>query len=359
MNDFLTMIKSIDLNNLLNIFDIQIAIAVILVFTLFRGVFATTIISIYYKIIKKNKKAKDSSLYRYLTTLSVLLGVFIAINILPTNKQVLYYMSLALKIVFIIFITKCLTTLTAEDSVVMKYINKGNQSKPVNILIAKIVRALMWVVSGFIILYELGYDLNGLVAGLGVGAAVISLAAQDMVKSLLGGMAILTDKPFVIGDWIECGKYQGTVIDITYRSTRLKAANNAVITIPNSIITADYVINWNRLASRRLDLELTLALDTSSEKLEKVTKQVAFAIENDPDVIKDTVHVNVTEITSTGILIGIILYERVTDYYKYLKIKQRLICTILDVLEKENVELAYPAQSVYIKDREKQTTVDV
>ena len=59
MNDFLTMIKSIDLNNLLNIFDIQIAIAVILVFTLFRGVFATTIISIYYKIIKKNKKAKE------------------------------------------------------------------------------------------------------------------------------------------------------------------------------------------------------------------------------------------------------------------------------------------------------------
>mgnify|MGYP003297587616 CR=1 FL=1 len=53
MNDFLTMIKSIDLNNLLNIFDIQIAIAVILVFTLFRGAFATTIISIYYKIIKE------------------------------------------------------------------------------------------------------------------------------------------------------------------------------------------------------------------------------------------------------------------------------------------------------------------
>ena len=215
-----------------------------------------------------------------------------------------------------------------------KYINKGNQSKPVNILIAKIVRALMWVVSGFIILYELGYDLNGLVAGLGVGAAVISLAAQDMVKSLLGGMAILTDKPFVIGDWIECGKYQGTVIDITYRSTRLKAANNAVITIPNSIITADYVINWNRLASRRLDFSLTLSLDTSSEKLEKITKQVAFALENDSDVIRDTVYVNVTEITPTGILIGIILYERVTDYYKYLDVRQRLICTILDVLEK-------------------------
>lgn len=350
MDNIVSMLENIDIKNLMDIFDIQIAIAVILVFTLFRGAFATAIIKIYYRIVKKNKKAKESSLYKYLTTLSVLIGVYLAINILPSSKTVLYYMNLVFKITFIIFITKCLTTLTAEDSIVMKYFNKDKPSKPVNVLLAKIVRVLMWVVSGFIILYELGYDLNGLVAGLGVGAAVISLAAQDLVKSLLGGMAILTDKPFIIGDWIECGKYQGTVIDITYRSTRIKSANNAIITIPNSIITADYVINWNKLSSRRLDLSLNLALDTTSEKIEKVTKQITFALENDKDVLKDTVQVHVSEITTTGISITIFLYERETDYYKFLNVRQRLICTILDVLEKENVELSYPGQSVYIKD---------
>lgn len=353
MNDFVSLLKTIDVKSLMDIFDIQIAIAVILVFTLFRGAFATAIIKIYYKIVNKNKKAKESSLYKYLTTLSILIGVYLAINILPTNKTVMYYMNLALRIAFIVFITKCLTTLTMEDSIVMKYINKEENAKPVNVLIAKIVRALMWVVCGFIIMYELGYNLNGLATGLGLGAAIISLAAQDLVKSLLSGMAILTDKPFIIGDWIECGKYQGTVIDITYRSTRIKAANNSIITIPNSIVTAEYVLNWNKLTSRRIDLNLNLSLDTPSEKLDKITKQIEFALQNDKDVLRDTVEVHVSEITTNGINVLIFLYEKVTDYYKFLDVKQRLICTILSVLEKENVELSYPGQSIVIKQQEK------
>lgn len=353
MDNLVAFLKTIDVKSLMDIFDIQIAIAVILIFTLFRGAFATAIIKIYYKIVNKNKRAKDSSLYKYLTTLSVLIGVYFAINILPTNKIVLHYMSLALRIAFIIFITKCLTTLTLEDSIVMKYFNKEEQAKPVNLLIAKIVRALMWVVGGFIIIYELGYNLSGLATGLGIGAAVISLAAQDLVKSLLSGMAILTDKPFIIGDWIECGKYQGTVIDITYRSTRIKAANNSIITIPNSIVTAEYVLNWNKLTSRRIDMNLNLALDTTSEKIEKVTKQIKFALQNDKEVINDTVEVHVNEISTTGINVMIILYERETNYYKFLAVKQRLICSILDVLEKENVELSYPGQSIVLKQPEK------
>lgn len=355
MNAFLS---NIDVDNLLNIFDIQIAIAVILVFTLFRGAFATAIIKVYYRIIGKNKKAKDSSMYRYLTTLSVLIGVYLAINILPTSKEVLYYMSTIFKIAMIIFITKAIATFTVEDSIVMKYFTKDKKNKTVIILLGKVARILLWIISGFIILYELGYDFTGLAAGLGIGAAVISLAAQDLVKSLLSGMAILTDKPFVIGDWIECGKYQGTVIDITYRSTRIKSVNNAIITIPNSIITADYVINWNKLTSRRIDTSLNLALETSSEKLEKVVNQITFVLKNDKIVLPDTVNVFVREISAAAIEIGIYYYVSETDYAKYLKVKQRLLCAILDVLEKENIDLAYPTQTVFVKGNEKDQLVE-
>ena len=90
------------------------------------------------------------------------------------------------------------------------------------------------------------------------GSVIISLAAQDTVKSLLSGVVILTDKPFDIGDYVEIGEHEGTVLDITFRSTRIKALNNTIITIPNSVITANSVINWNRLKSRRMDIILNL-----------------------------------------------------------------------------------------------------
>ena len=72
------------------------------------------------------------------------------------------------------------------------------------------------------------------------------------MKSLLSGVVIFTDRPFEIGDWVEIGVYQGTVKDITFRSTRIQTITNAIVTIPNSLITAESVTNWNKLKTRRV-----------------------------------------------------------------------------------------------------------
>ena len=194
--------------------------------------------------------------------------------------------------------------------------------------------------------------LGGLATGLGIGSAAFALAAQDLVKSMLSGFTILTDKPFVIGDWIEVGEFQGTVIDITFRSTRIKSYNNAVITIPNSTITSTYVVNWNRLTSRRFDCVLNLSLETPSEKIKKVVKEIKLLLENDPKVIKETVEVTLDNISSCSSDIKIFLYVRESEYSKFLKAKQDILCSLLFLIEKENVDLAYPTQTLYVKRKD-------
>ena len=94
-----------------------------------------------------------------------------------------------------------------------------------------------------------------------------SIAAQDFVKSIIGGMQIVADKPFEIGDFIEVGEFAGTVTEITYRSTRIKATNNSIIAVPNSVIVTEYVKNWSRLEHRRLDMELRIDLNTPKETI--------------------------------------------------------------------------------------------
>ena len=194
--------------------------------------------------------------------------------------------------------------------------------------------------------------MTGLFTALGIFSAAVALAAQEIVKSLIGGMEILTDKPFIIGDWIEVGTHQGTVIDITYRSTRIKSYNNAIITIPNSSITAESIINWNRLSSRRFETNLRLSLDTTSEKLKKIVKEMKLVLENNASVMKDTVEVHVSAISPSSVDIFIFLYVKETDYSKFLKIKEELLCTLLFLVEKENIELAYPTQTLYLKKGE-------
>ena len=220
--------------------------------------------------------------------------------------------------------------------------------------LCQIAKFIIWIIYLFIIFAEMGYakDLSGLVTALGVGSAAIALAAQDLVKSLISGVTILTDKPFVIGDWIEVDQYQGTVIDITFRSTRIKSYNNSVVTIPNSVITSAYVINWNRLTSRRFECILNLSLETPSEKIKKVVKEIKVVLENDPKVIKETIQVSLINITAYSNDIKIVLFLKEAEYVPFLKAKQDVLCSLLFLVEKENIDLAYPTQTLYVKRKE-------
>ena len=355
MDNIKQMITSIDLDRLLKIFDLQIAIGVLLFFILLRKVLSAIVIKIYYKITKSKKVAKESAMYNPLNRFFILLGVFCMINILPTSSEVLVFMDAAFTIVVIYFITRALATLLTEDSIVGKRIFKNSKNTAVNRFVCMAAKIILWIIAFLIIMAKLGIDVSifsGLLAGLGVASAAAALAAQDMVKSILSGIAILADKPFVIGDWIEVDKYQGTVIDITFRSTRIKSYDNSVVTVPNSTITSNYVVNWNRLTSRRFDCMLSLALDTPSEKIQKIVKELRLVLQNNPNVIKETVEVNLFEITNTSCNIKVYLYVKEAEYTKYLKAKQNLLCEMLYLFEKENVELAYPTQNVYVKRKD-------
>ena len=349
------LISSIDLDHMLKIFDLQIAIGVLLFFILLRKALSLLVIKIYYKLTKSKKVAKESSMYSQLNLFFILLGIFFMIKILPISNEILVFMDAAFSIIAIYFITKALSTLLVEDSILGKKIFKNSKNTAVNRFICMVGKTLLWIIAFIIAMAKLGIDVSifsGLFAGLGVASAAAALAAQDMVKSILSGIAILADKPFVIGDWIQVDKYQGTVIDITFRSTRIKSYDNSVVTIPNSTITSNYVVNWNQLTSRRFDCSLNLALDTQSEKIQKMVKEIRVVLENDPSVIKETVQVNLHDITNSSCNIKIYLYVRETEYVKFLKAKQNILCNILYLFEKENIELAYPTQNVYIKRKD-------
>ncbi|MBR3697033.1 MAG: mechanosensitive ion channel family protein [Clostridia bacterium] len=351
MNKIAELLTKIDLNSLITIFDIQIALAIIIISFLFKSVISKFIIKIVYIFSKHEKtNVKNSKMYAPLKRMVLYVGIYIALRIIPTSKQIAYYINEIFKVITIIFITKGITSIMTKDSKLFKRILNISEDDTVNDFFCKLFRLLTWIVSIFIIMTELGFNLTGLATGLGIVSAVIALAAQELVKNLLSGFSILTDKPFVLGDWIEVGEYAGSVIDISFRSTRIKTTNNSIITIPNSIIASEYVINWNRLKSRRLDLILSLNLNTPTEKIKKTIKEIKLVLKNNPKVIEDTVQVHFDQIDNSSNKIKIFLYINETEYLKFLNAKQEVLCSLLTLIEKENIELAYPTQTIYVKN---------
>lgn len=184
----------------------------------------------------------------------MILGIYVAILFLqaPLNlsKEVINIVTEGFKIVSVIAFARGLAKSFVPTSSLVKRM-KEKTSKDVEDsmfdFILKIIRLIIYIIAGFIVITLLGFNLNGLVAGLGIGGVIVTLAAQDTAKNLFGGLVIFLDKPFIVGDWIEMEPYEGTVEDITFRSTRVRTFENSIVNIPNSIISNSSIINWSKM----------------------------------------------------------------------------------------------------------------
>lgn len=348
MNNIRDVFAQIGVADLVKLFDVQMAIIVFCVFFLFRGVFSSVILKIFFVITKSKEKVKDSRLYRILYNFFVFWGLYLAIRILQPGERVLSVANPCFKIVCIIFVTNVVNSFISKDSRWFRRVADYSKNELVNNFICKVLKGVVWLISVYIMLKELGYDLTGLVAGFGVGSVIISLAAQDTVKNLLSGAAIMTDNLFALGDYIAVGSYEGTVVDITFRSTRIKALDNTIVTIPNAIIASEYVVNWSRLSSRKLEFVLNLSMDTTAEKIEDIIEKLRFVLKSNKDVLPETVRVNLDGISSYSSDIKVFMYVGKTNYIDFLNVKERILCEVLRLVEVENVELAYPTQTVHV-----------
>ena len=214
---------------------------------------------------------------------------------------------------------------------------------------SKVAKALIYIIAGFILITELGYNLGGLATGLGISSVVIALAAQDIAKSFLAGISIISDRPFEIGDYITVGDLSGTVEDITFRTTRIRNADDQVIVLPNSVLTDNNIINSSKRDCRRFRIVLTLELDTPLEKVTQLTENIKLALTTHPQVINETVKVFFETISADGIDLSIDLKTSALEYVDYLKFKEEINYTLLDMVNQAKIGLAYPSQSIYLK----------
>jgi len=348
INDLINYFKNITEEKIV---DILIAIIIVTVFCIFSSILSYFIIKMFKRKEKNKEKIKANAFYLPLRILLIFIGLSIAIYILQLPEAVMIIWRRIFKIVVICLVANGLINIVDPKSEIAKKLRKkdaSNKDKTVANFTGRILKYIIYIFAGFFIITELGYNVSGLVAGLGIGGAIVALAAQDFVKGLISGMSILSDKPFLVGDWIEVGTEQGTVIDISFRSTKIKTSNNTIVTLPNSAITETSVINWSRLKQRRYELNLKLPLETNSDVMETIVNRIRFVLQANEKVVPDTVQVHFNTIDESGNNIIIYLYTEVVDYAKFLEFRQEINSQILKVLESENVKLAYPGQNIYV-----------
>ena len=109
----------------------------------------------------------------------------------------------------------------------------------------------------------------------GVAGIIIGFAVKDVAANFISGMLLLADRPFSLGDVVSAGNVQGAVEKIALRSTRIRSTDGPVVTVPNSVIAANAIINFTINPNRRFEIIWTLPLDADADAARQILLQVA------------------------------------------------------------------------------------
>ena len=211
---------------------------------------------------------------------------------------------------------------------------------------AGLAKGALWVIALLMILSNLGVNVTGLMAGLGVGGLAIAFALQGIFADLFASFAIYLDKPFAVGDHIIVGEHRGDVEKIGIKSTRIRALQGEEIVISNQELTSARVHNFKKLEERRITTQFGVTYDTPQEKLKQI-----------PDLIKKIVddqegtrfnRVFFTTFGDSALLFDLVYYVESDEYKDYLAAQQEMNFKIVEEFEKLGVEMAFPTQTIHL-----------
>ncbi|PJF44498.1 MAG: hypothetical protein CUN55_03730, partial [Phototrophicales bacterium] len=214
----------------------------------------------------------------------------------------------------------------------------------------QLTKALIIIFAFVIVVDRLGYNLNGLLAGLGLGGLAVALAAQEALSNLVGYFAIVADSPFAVGDFIVTEKASGTVEHIGFRSTRIRQLDQSLVLVPNSILASSPITNWTRLSKRRLDMNLGLTYNTKPDQLLSVVQEIRNMLENHPRVlVKDSVFVQFFNFNESSLDLRIICYINEPNWGLFHAIKEDIYIRMMQILDEHGVEIAFPTRTIVIE----------
>jgi small-conductance mechanosensitive channel len=236
------------------------------------------------KLIAKNPDRFVSDAFEALSQTSLLFLIIVSLYVPLTHLDLPANLRDSADLVFTIAMVLqgaswVITTLIQLSTTYVRNRAAKNPALPSALFLIKwALRTVIWSVAMLVLLDNIGVDVTALIAGLGVGGIALGLAAQGLFKDLLGSLAIVLDRPFVIGDFITLDTVSGTVEEIGMKTTRLRSQTGEEIIVPNADLLGGQIHNFRRMKQRTVTFRLPLDYANSAEKISLAKDIVEAAV---------------------------------------------------------------------------------
>lgn len=284
-------------------------------------------------------------LRRIANSFSLIIAFFIVRLFLPTlllsNKlsaSLTKAVDLVSGIVLIIFLFQMVGLLARIAELFAKQAPStlDNQLIPVLKRFSKLFVLLFGV---FYILRILDVNLTTVIAGISIGGLAFALAAQDTVKNFIGSLMIFADRPFKIGDTISGSNFEGIVLEVGFRSTRIKTPNDSIVTVANGKLADMTIDNKGFRVFKKFKTELAVSLVTPLPRVEQFLEGIRNILQKYPYVQNSSIDVFLSNIQSPGMLISVNFKYKVYDQREEFKHREFILLHILQLAELMQVRL--------------------
>ncbi len=217
-------------------------------------------------------------------------------------------------------------------------------------ILRKSLKVFIVILAVLQVVDQMGGDVKGLIAGLGIGGLAVALAARDSIANVFGSVVILADRPFRVGDWIEAQGQgiEGFVEEIGFRSTRIRTFAKSVITVPNSVVANWAINNWSAMPRRRVQMTLGISYETTPEQIERLVARLREMLQAHPQVdTQENLLVHFTDFGESSLQLLVQYFTFATQRGPHLAVREEINLAIMRLLDELGIEIAFPTRTVY------------
>ena len=248
-------------------------------------------------------------------------------------------------ILALILLVVCLLVI----KVLMLIVDRSLKRSKLNALTCKILRtvvkAFLLFTTVIIVLSSLGISVSSLIAAFSVIGVAFSLAIQDFLGNVFGGLQIVSNHPFDVGDYVEAGGQAGTVREVGLFYTKLDTPDKKLVQNPNSKIANDSIVNYSNATNRRLEFLISVSYDSDVEQVKAVLLQLLcdHPMTLDGEGMRPMVHVK--EFRDSDICFVARAWSENKNYWT---VYFDVMDAVKPTLEKNGIEFSYPHVNVHM-----------
>jgi MscS family membrane protein len=337
--------------------ELALSFGIVLLTLFLRGVLTRIIFANLKRLAARTRWEHDDRLLEALerpaSTFLLVLGIFLAMVVLPLGEEWGGLIQTVFRGGSILIIFWGLFRMADVLVDVLSHLSAkaGTDSfRGFGSLIKKSLRVFIIIVGAVMVIDNLGYNIGGIIATLGIGGAAFAFAAKDTIANIYGSIALALDRPFRVGDWIQVGdRVDGDVEEIGLRSTKVRTWPKTVISIPNAVLANEMIDNFSRMPKRRVRQVVGVTYETSPETMEQIVEAIRQLLREDDGVNQEFILVNWTDFGSSSLDILVYYFTVTTKWLEYMDVRQRINVKIAKAVREHGSSVAFPTRTLYFE----------